>query len=524
VGVENTQVKGRVLLRGERVHVAAHGVHVHGDLLGAAGGRAFEDEVLDEVGEAAFGVGFVAGAAADEDADRDGMHLGQRFDEERQTILKDVPDNAHNQSAYRRVAAAPQAGSGHSKVRLEPMISVDEARAAVLGRAPLLATERAPLAAAWSRVLRVAAVSDRDQPPFPRAAMDGFALRFTDAARPGARLRIAGEIRAGVWPDRAVGAGEAIRIMTGAPLPEGADAVIQVERTKVMKDEVLVETVVTEGQNIVPRGSEARAGAVVVGEGVRITAAHLAVLASVGAVEPVVSRRPRVAVIVTGDEVVDPSAPPGPAQIRNANGPALLAAIREAGGEGTDFGVVPDDPATTRAAIQRALNEGHDAIVLSGGVSAGDFDFVEGALGQLGFTLHVTAVRVKPGAPFVFGTRGHTLVFGLPGNPVSAQVTFELFARPALLKMQGAIALDRPRLEAELDGALMNKSNRRNYLPVRVTRAGDGLHAQPIPTQGSGDTAAHSLAHALAVLEPERTSAAAGERVTLYPLLSFLEV
>ena len=280
----------------------------------------------------------------------------------------------------------------------------------------------------------------------------------------------------------------------------------------------------TEGQNIVPRGSEARAGDVLLCEGVRITAAHLAVLASVGMARPVVSRRPRVAVIVTGDEVVDPSARPSAAQIRNANGPALLAALHEAGGAATDFGIVSDDLVKIRAAIQRALDEGHDAIVVSGGVSAGDFDFVEVALRELDFTLHVNAVRVKPGAPFVFGTRGATLAFGLPGNPVSAQVTFELFARPALLKMQGAIALDRPLLEAELDGALTNKSNRRNYLPVRVARATDGLHAQPIRTQGSGDTVAHSLAHALAVLEPERTSAAAGERVTLYPLPSFLEV
>ena len=404
------------------------------------------------------------------------------------------------------------------------MISVDEARAAVLGRVSLLATESVTLAAAWSRVLRAAAVSDRDLPPFHRAAMDGFAVRSADAAEPGARLRVTGEVRAGEWPDRAVATGEAVRIMTGAPVPEGADAVIQVERTTTAASDVFIETAVTQGQNIVPRGSEARVGAILLNEGVRISAAHLAVLASVGVAEPVVSRRPRVAVIVTGDEVVDPSARPSAAQIRNANGPALLAAIHEAGGAGTDFGIVSDDPAKTRAAIERALDERYDAIVLSGGVSAGDFDFVEGALGELGFTLHVTAVRVKPGAPFVFGTRGDTLVFGLPGNPVSAQVTFELFARPALLKMQGAIALDRPLLEAELDGALSNRSNRRNYLPVRVTRAADGLHAQPIRTQGSGDTAAHSLAHALAVLEPERTNAAAGERVTLYPLSSFLEV
>jgi len=231
-----------------------------------------------------------------------------------------------------------------------------------------------------------------------------------------------------------------------------------------------------------------------------------------------------VAVIVTGDEVVDPHVRPGPAQIRNANGPALLAAVHEAGGAASDFGIVSDDPGVTRDAIGRALGGSHDAIVLSGGVSAGDFDFVEKALGELGVTLHVTAVRVKPGAPFVFGTRGDTLIFGLPGNPVSAQVTFDLFVRPALLRMQGAASFLRPSFEATLDGPLQNRSQRRNYLPVEVRREADGLHARPIRTQGSGDTVAHALANALALLEPDRTSAASGERVVLHPLSSFLEV
>ena len=418
------------------------------------------------------------------------------------------------------------------------MISVDEAQAAVLGRVPTLPTETVPLAIALSRVLRAPVVSDRDLPPFNRAAMDGFAVRSVDATAPHARLKVTGEVRAGLWPDRAVGPGEAIRIMTGAPVPEGADAVIQVERTLRLRsgqrldvatdasdsEEVLFETSVTAGQNIVPRGSEASAGTVLLREGVRIGAAHLAVLASVGMAEPLVSRRPRVAVIVTGDEVIDAKSRPSAAQIRNANGPALVAAIQEAGGVATDFGVVRDDPAATRVAIERAFNEGHDVLVLSGGVSAGDFDFVEPALGQLGVTLHVTAVRVKPGAPFVFGTRGDTLVFGLPGNPVSAQVTFELFARPAFLKMQGAAAFLRPLFEATLVGPLTNRSARRNYVPVFAAWGAGGLMARPILTQGSGDVVAHSLANALAVLEPDRTSAAAGDRVPLYPLSSFFEV
>jgi molybdopterin molybdotransferase len=287
---------------------------------------------------------------------------------------------------------------------------------------------------------------------------------------------------------------------------------------------VLVETSVPSGHNVVPRGSEARAGQVLLQEGARVAAAHVAVLASVGATEPLVSRRPRVALLVTGDEVVDPRVRPSAAKIRNANGPALLAAIQEAGGVPKDFGIVPDDRAKTHVVIERALAEGHEAIVLSGGVSAGDFDFVEDVLTRLGVILHVTAVRVKPGAPFVFGTRGDTLVFGLPGNPVSAQVTFELLARPALLKMQGASAFLRPLFPATLDGPLTNRSSRRSYLPVIAGRESRGLVARPLPSQGSGDTVAHARANALAILEPDRTSAAVGDEVLLYPLSSFLEV
>lgn len=405
------------------------------------------------------------------------------------------------------------------------MITVDEALAAVLGRVRTLGTEMTPLVDSVSRILRAPVVADRDLPPFNRAAMDGFAVRSADVREEGTSLHVVGEIRAGVWPDRKVEAGKAVRIMTGAPVPEGADAVIQVERTTMTgATEVRIGVAVSTGQNIVSRGSEAAMGDELLRPGLRIGPAHLAVLASVGVTEPVVSRRPRVAVLVTGDEVVDPGARPSAAQIRNANGPALTAAVREAGGTPVDAGVVPDDPGSTRMAIERSLLAGHDAIVLSGGVSAGDFDFVEKALGELGVIAHVTAVRVKPGAPFVFATHGDTLIFGLPGNPVSAQVTFELFARPALLKMQAAAAFLRPKLAATLEAPLVNRSGRRNYLPV-IARAGEGtLRATPVRTQGSGDTLAHATANALAVLDPDQTSMAAGDRVLLYPLSSILEV
>jgi len=409
------------------------------------------------------------------------------------------------------------------------MISVDEAQEAVLTRVRTLAAEKTALGQADSRVLRAPVVADRDQPPFNRAAMDGFAVRSLDARVPKARLRVVGEVRAGVWPERPVDEGEAMKIMTGAPVPEGADAVVQIERTRLLgadvdaASEVELETAVQAGQNIVPRGSEAVRGAVLLSEGIRIGSAQFAVLAATGTVAPLVSRVPRVALLVTGDEVIEPAGNPEAAQIRNANGPSLCAALRRAGCLPIDGGIVPDDPVRTREAIERALAVGPDALILSGGVSAGDFDFVEEVLGALGTTLHVTAVRVKPGAPFVFGTRGDTLVFGLPGNPVSAQVTFELFVRPALLKMQGAACFQRPLLEAVLEGALTNRSARRNYLPVTVSRIGRGLRARPVVTQGSGDVAAHARADALAILEPDIQALAAGDSVMLYPLSSFLE-
>ena len=404
------------------------------------------------------------------------------------------------------------------------MISVDEALARVLARVPLLEAESIPLAEAAGRVLRAPARADRDLPPFNRAAMDGFALRARDVTEAGGRLPVTADIRAGVWPGRPLGEGEAFRIMTGAPLPVGADAVIQVEKTRMDGEHVVLDAVPEPGQNFVPRGAEARAGDALLPEGERLSGAALAVLASCGVVTPLVSKRPRVALLVTGDEVIDPAHTPEGAQIRNANGPALAAAIHAAGGIVSDLGIVRDDAEATRALLSRVFEDGFNAVVLSGGVSAGDFDFVEPALLALGAELHVTAVRVKPGAPFVFGTRGDTLIFGLPGNPVSAQVTFELFARPALLKAQGARRLNRPFLTARLDGVLRNRSGRRNYLPVAASFVDGELRARPLRSQGSGDIAAHAHANALVILEPDRTSAREGERVPLYPLPSLLEV
>jgi molybdopterin molybdotransferase len=253
----------------------------------------------------------------------------------------------------------------------------------------------------------------------------------------------------------------------------------------------------------------------------RLGPAQIAVLAAFGGARVEVGRRPRVALLVTGDELVPVEAQPRGAQIRNANGPALEHQIREAGGEPVLLGIAPDQLEATAAALEPGL--GADVLLVSGGVSAGAYDLVEDAFARFGVEVRFDRVAVKPGAPLVFGRRGRCLVFGLPGNPVSAQVTFELFARPALLRLQGARVLSRPRLEAELLGPLGNRSRRRAHLPVRLRFEGGRLAAEPILSRGSADLVAHARADALAVLEAGRELAAAGERVPVLLLGAFGE-
>lgn len=402
------------------------------------------------------------------------------------------------------------------------MVSVEQARAIILGEARPLASETVALDDALGRVLAEDVAADRDLPPFDRAAMDGYALRAADVARAPVALEVVGELRAGDAKALVVGAGQAVRIMTGAVVPPGATAVQQVEKTQPLDEfRVTVLAPVAEGQNLAPRGSEVKAGETVLARGRTLDPAAIGVLATVGRARVGVARRPVVAVLVTGDEIVDVVETPGPTRIRNSNGPALAAAARQAGADVRDLGAVPDDKDAIAAALGRGLAA--DVLVVSGGVSAGDYDLVEPALLELGARLLVTKVAVKPGAPLVVARCGETLVFGLPGNPVSAQVTFELFARPALLKMQGAAALTRPRLEAELGAAVRNRSGRRSYLPARLRHEGGRLLARPVRSLGSGDLVAHARANALVVLDAEREEARAGERVEALPLGRFLE-
>jgi molybdopterin molybdotransferase len=336
-------------------------------------------------------------------------------------------------------------------------------------------------------------------------------------------LEVAGQIRAGQWPDHPLPPGQAVQVMTGAPVPAGATAVQPVEKTRAIDGGRRVEILepVPTGAHIARQGAEGHAGDEVLGRGCTLDPASLAVLAAVGKAKVRVGRRPTVSILVTGDELVDVWDAPGRGRIRNSNGPALMAQARWAGADARSLGVVPDQAARIGEAVRAGFAS--DVLVISGGVSAGAFDLVEEVLARFDVGFLFTKVAIKPGAPLVFGRRGDKLVFGLPGNPVSAQVTFDLFVRPALLRMQGARVVTRPQVEVELLESVTNRSGRRNHLPARVHLEGGRLVAAPLRSVGSADVVAHARANALVVMESERLRAEAGEKAPAILLGNFLE-
>lgn len=410
---------------------------------------------------------------------------------------------------------------GQGVATIARMLPVAEALEIVLARTPALGTEPVALGECLGRVLAEDVVADVDLPPFDRSMMDGYALRAADVAAGETALELAGQVRAGQHEAPAVTPGRAVQVMTGAPVPPGADAVQQVEKTRAEPPRVVILAPVAPGQNIAPRGSETRAGDRVLEAGVTIDPPAIAVLASFGRSQVQVGRRPRVAVLVTGDELVDASERPRGAQIRNSNGYAVAAQAARAGALVVPLGVVPDDLERISEAVRRGLD--CDVLVVSGGVSEGVYDLVEPALARFGVEIAFTRVAIKPGAPLVFGCRGRGLVFGLPGNPVSAQVTFDVFVRAALLRLQGARLTSRPHVEAELLGPVRNRSRRAAYVPVRLAFVDGRWGARPLRSAGSADVVAHARANALAILGAEREQAEAGERVPALLLDNFLE-
>ncbi len=403
------------------------------------------------------------------------------------------------------------------------MLRIEEALDIILERIPLLPVEEVALAEATGRVIRADCHSDLDLPPFNRSRMDGYAVRAADTRGASAgnpsRLRAVGEVAAGGSSSGSVGAGEAVRIMTGAPVPAGADAVQKIEVIRVRDDDwIEVEEETKPGQFITPRGVEARAGDVMVRAGERITPATAAVLASFGAAQVKVSQRPRVALLSTGSELVEIHERPGPSQIRNSNTYSLAGYAAGAGAEVISAGIVRDNFDATRDAIADAIARA-DVVILSGGVSMGDYDLVKPALLALGAKVFVEKVAMHPGKPTVFAKLGDKVIFGLPGNPVSVAVSFHLFARPALLQMQGASEIQLPRLRVYAARAVKGAPPRRSHQPARLVVRDGRIEAEPLKWSGSSDLVAFMRADALIVVPEDRSSLDEGELVEAISLL-----
>ncbi len=351
--------------------------------------------------------------------------------------------------------------------------------------------------------------------------MDGYALRGADTraaseAAP-ARLGLAGRVPAGALAERALAAGEAFRIFTGAPLPAGADAVIPQEDVKEDGPVVLVSRRVEPGEYVRPKGEDLRAGETVLEPGRRLGPAEVGLLAALGRLQVRVVKRPRVGILSTGDEIADLGAPLGPGQIRNSNSYALMAQVAEAGGEAVVLGVARDSLEAIETRLAWGL--GCDLLISSAGVSVGDHDFVKAALARLGAEQHLWLVDMRPGKPIAFATiavalKGALPVFALPGNPVSAMVTFELFVRPALLRMGGHARLDRPVVKAVALSPIDNPGRRRGYLRVTVTPEARGYGARLTGDQSSGILRSMVAADGLAVV-PGNTTVAQGGEVTV---------
>ena len=355
--------------------------------------------------------------------------------------------------------------------------------------------------------------TDREYPPFDRSTRDGYAVRSKDV-KPGAQLKCTGEIKAGDTVTQALAPNTCVQIMTGAAVPAGADAVVMMEYTKGEGGLVRFERAAQARQNIVPRGSEARADQTILKPGMRLGFAELALAAQVGAAHLQCAKKPRIAILSTGDEVVPIDQPPGAFQIRNSNSVSLASQVEIAGGEPVVLGNAADRVEDLGEKIERGLKE--DALVLTGGVSMGKYDLVESVLKALGAEFLFDAVAIRPGKPAVFAVCQGKPVFGLPGNPVSTMVTFQLFVAPAIDLLNGADAHPLPLVEARLGEALKERPGLTHFLPARIEWRGSVPEVKALKWQGSGDIAALAGANCFVLVPAENEKIAAGERVSVF--------
>ena len=388
------------------------------------------------------------------------------------------------------------------------MLEVADALATVLKHAkPLKAEVAALTSAALGQVLAADVVADTDSPPFPKSLRDGYAVRSADCAAPGAVLKVIETVYAGKMPTKPVGAGEASRIFTGAPLPDGADAIVMQEDTQVAgpPDRVthavrITDAAVKPRQHVYAQGAETKAGAVVLARGTPINPAAFGVLASVGKTAVPAFPFPRVGIIATGDELVEANMRPKPGQIRNSNGPMLTAQSVRGGGLPRYLGIARDDRAIMKSLVAEGIAVS-DVVLIAGGVSVGDFDLVPDVLKELGVTIHFRQIRVKPGKPLLFGTTEKgVLVFGLPGNPVSSFVGFELFVRPAIRILGGHAEAGPRTIRLPLAEGLAESNDRPTYRPAKLELGEGGWSVRPLPCSGAPDLVGLQPADALLAL------------------------
>ncbi|WDR03269.1 molybdopterin molybdotransferase MoeA [Devosia algicola] len=381
------------------------------------------------------------------------------------------------------------------------LLRVEDAIATILGRVPAPSGEAVPLAQADGRILFEPLIASHSQPPFAASAMDGYAVRADDVAV-GKKFVITGISQAGAGFSGIVGSGQCVRIFTGAPVPSGADAVIMQEEASATDGEVVFSTQPSAHRNIRPVGNDFAAGQRLMEAGERLTPYSVALAAAANRDHIVASRRPRLAVLATGDELRLPGAPLGPDTIVASNSFGLVPMFRPYAAEVRDFGVAPDEPTALRARLSAAFDSGIDVLITTGGASVGDHDIVQDVLKSIGVDLDFWRINMRPGKPLMFGTRGNTLVFGLPGNPVSAMVTAAMFIKPALRQWLG---MSRPipvPMRLPLAAPTPLNSSRRHFMRARLATTIDGTAVEPISQTDSGHTSSLALADLL-IIQPE---------------------